>query len=152
MIETIQYTCKFCGQARVFECDQPDDIEARFSVDKMRPLLTCNPCADHETQRRQIERGILATAKWVEKWRGEINGKLDRCYTQDKTHELREQMHAIENRANEILTVLTKRFAWCVCKFKGLGFIWEEDFVELILKSPENCHKHLWFYRNNVAK
>lgn len=152
MTETIQYTCKFCGSKHSFDCDMPEVIEARFNVEKMRPILTCNHCADHETDRRALERKILSVTKWIHNWRIEINSKLDRAYTQDRTHELRQQLSAIEVRAEEMLTVLTKKFAHCVCVFKRVTPIWESDFVDLIMKSPHNAAKHLHFYRSNVVR
>lgn len=152
MIETIQYTCKFCGADRAFECNIPDAVDARFNLDKIRPILTCDRCADHESERRTLERKILSVAKWVSNWRQELGGKIDRTYTQDRTHELREHLNAIEVRAEEMLTLLTKRFAHCVCVFKKVTPIWESDFVDLIMKSPHNCVKHLHFYRSNVVR
>lgn len=152
MIETIEYNCKFCGVHHVFKCDVPEAVEARFDIVKMRQILTCNRCADHESERRALEKKIVVTAEWLKNWRVEINGQLDRSYTQDKIHSLRGRINAIEVRAEEMLTVLTKRFANCVCAFKQVATIWESDFVELIMKTPQNAYKHLIFYRHNVAK
>lgn len=151
MIEVIEYKCKFCGANRAFECDMPEATVPRFNLDKMRPLLVCNTCADHEESRRRHERAIMACANWLAKWRAEIGGRLERSYSQNRTSELNEQLRSIEVRSEEILTTLTKRFAYCVCTFKRIAMIWEPEFVELIMKTPSNCGKHLSFYRNNVA-
>lgn len=152
MIETVEYRCKFCNTNRAFEYDKPEVVEARFNVDKMRPLLACNTCADHDTERRRHERAILEAANWLLKWRGEINGKLDRSYTHDRTSELNDHIRTIEVRAAEILTVLTKRFAATVCKFKRVAVIWEQEFVDLIVESPHNAGKHLCYYRECIVK
>lgn len=152
MIETVEYTCKFCGQKRAFECDMPEKPEARWHVDKVKKLLCCNRCGDHEEKRRRLERAVCAAAQWLMRWRFELGQRIEVTYDDETVSELKQRLDTIEHKARTILITLTKRFTYCVCEFKHVTPVWSEDFVDQIKAKPYQAQNFLRYYREHIAK
>jgi hypothetical protein len=119
----IEYHCKFCGKPGTAEAEEIPGIE--LAVEKWKPLLCCDRCADFMTARRSVIEQIKRVCEEV------IQARLVL-----KPIRLKD----IEEAARAGLIEGTKRFTRLVCEYKRTMNIWDIEFVNLLMDKPTDLH------------
>lgn len=108
-----------------------------FTLEKWKPLLTCNRCADYFEARRKIGHGILKAA-WT--------------LSQSRVTMTSQKLLQAEAQFREVLITLTKRFATLVCGHLNTTNVWEPAFMEMIMENPDKTRTILNQYIAGMKK
>jgi hypothetical protein len=130
----IAYDCKFCHQPGVVILE---DGAPMFQVESWKPLLCCNRCGDYQEQKRETGRRILRGAVLLLQVRVTLSGQ-----------KLKDEEQKIQER----LTALTKRYAAVVCDHFRVTNIWQEEFVLMLMEQPRQVYDILRRYIKGVAE
>ena len=127
----IAYDCKICKKPRIAR--YADDCPAEW-VNKLAPMLTCDPCADTRKE-------YLFTLDGI----GALCSKLHhiRLLRMDTT-----EAKQWQDKIRAGLVTMTKRYATVMARRDHLsGAVWMEDFVEQLMESPASVGPILQSYR-----
>jgi len=116
----IEYTCKFCRVQRWVELDNDSDI---FAIERWKPMLCCDRCADFMQEKRKLTDRINRVADALELIRQGF-GK-----------------QASESAIRSKFEFYTKKFAALVCDYFRKTTVWDEEFVNMLMEKPEESHK-----------
>lgn len=126
----ILYNCKICGRPGVamasLDCSQE-------WIDKLAPMICCNPCGDAREKRRAAEEKIFKA-----------------CHMLNHATQFPEPGQ-VRATARQMLDSWVPRFASAVCDGLRVTLVYDRDFAEGFYRSPENAGKRMAFYKNSMA-
>lgn len=128
----IDYKCKYCGRPGQAESD--DDDSTMFQVEKWKPILACNRCADFMDQKGRLFDKIKTVCIFLIQ-----SEKL----TGDKASK-------IESIAREKLTTLTKSLATLACGHYRLQNVWDNEFVNMLIDQPRRWGHIAYHYVKSI--
>jgi hypothetical protein len=128
---SIAYTCKLCRQPNVAEI--AEDAPKNY-VDRLRPLLTCNPCFDRREKFRNAEAAIYRMCERLLRADGQ-------------------QIERLRSVASEVLKSATRAYAEAMAEYRHLpAVVWSNDFVDMLIERPEKAGFFLKQYRDRLRK
>lgn len=116
----VDYKCKFCGVSGSVEVDDLDT--SLFQVEKWKPVLVCNRCADYYEAKRGLMDRVRACCITVIQTRQQKN---------------KDEIFKVEGAARSKLESLTKKLATLVCDYYRKPNFWHNEFVVLLMDMPE---------------
>lgn len=123
--------CKVCGKTLVLTID--DDYAAMGDPQKLSGLATCNPCYDNLSTRSNCERQVFRA-----------------CRTLAMQPRLSSE---IRTRIRDVLVKTTKSYALAVAEFfHAKEYMWDEEFVNMLMDMPEKAGVILTKYKQDVHK
>lgn len=129
----IEYNCKFCRLKSAVEIDDTDHI--MFQVDKWKPLLCCNRCADYMVAKRTLIDKVASASVLLSRSRLSETGAT---------------LLKVEAAIRERFTVLTKLFATLVCDYYRKQNVWEEAFVDMLMDCPDKFWQIVQQYAKGI--
>lgn len=124
-------TCKLCGTKVVARW--PDDAPQDW-VDRLAPMLVCNPCADSHRKKNDAQSEILTKCF-----------SYARLSTSDQGKEI--------SRLRSALLILTRSYADAVAYIaRAPAVVWSEDFVDILISKPEQAGRTLREYRRSIEQ
>ncbi len=118
--ESFLYKCVFCKTERVSYWT-PNPI---FTLAKWQSKMACNRCADYHHTRIGLCEKIA---------------KICRVLGVARTLSSKE-LSAITAATDTKLVELTRKLARAACEHAGVAMLWEREFVDLLIQSPEKQH------------
>jgi len=115
----LNYQCRYCKLEATIPLD--DEGLDMFQVEKFKPILCCNRCADSIVARRAVVDRIKKAVELLIIQRHSSNP---------------ENVVVVTKNVREALTVLTKRYATLVNEYFKKPNMWHADFVDLLMDKP----------------
>ena len=129
---SIEFICKFCKHHGVAQYDERCPA---LNLEAWAKSLCCNRCGDYHARRLVLEAAIK---KAVERL------VVTRQTCSDRKGEI---IQAIR----QVFTELTKSYARLVCEFSCLQFVWEQEFVDLLMEKPDRWYFIIANYRKQIS-
>lgn len=133
----IEYICKFCHRARLFNCDISPDCPP-LDLEKWKSLLVCDVCADFERSRRDMEWAVAKQAASLRAVRYGVTNV--------------DKLAQLEQKVRENLISLTKKYCKIVCDRHGKPFFWEPEIVEFIMNNPTVPYDVLSQFKQTIVR
>jgi hypothetical protein len=129
----IVYECKLCRQTSVAETEDGDNCPPDW-IERLKKLLTCNPCSDLRSRFRTAERQIYDACTKL------VRMKLMRVSEEDR--------QLIRKKVDQALRHCTLRYAQAMAVYRKLPkYVWDEDFVFQLMEKPDDATGILRRYR-----
>ena len=125
------YACRICRTEHVA---QADDCCPSEWITGLATILVCDRCCDYRVGRRKYGEMIARAC-------GEIRAAA--LTPKGVPAEMRQSMEAL-------LRNLTQSYARIVCRYHGLGDMWDEDFVNQLIDYPDRAWTILRAYEDQV--
>ena len=135
MIETIEYTCKFCHTKRAFECEMFDTSRLGIDLKKWIPALCCNRCGQFQSERRRQTEAISRA-----------------CYLLILARKNEDRKPVDLNKFRDAFNRLTMKFATLVCEYHRFETVHEPEFVNQLMEQPFKANTILATYANGIAR
>lgn len=131
----IAYTCKICKKPGIASADE---CPAEW-VNKLAPMLTCDPCADN--RREYIDSIVLI---------GDLCARTERMkMLQIDATEAKMMTDAIDRG----LVTATRRYCTAIAKTFNLAReVWDRDFVDQLISYPGKVNTILKAYRRGLRE